>query len=325
MRGHYDIDIIKGVALPAICEKMGIELRRDGKVHCPFHDENTPSCNIREDSFHCFGCGEKGDVIKFVQKYQEVSFPDALRWIAENFGVASTSREFLDPPKRRPRGESSPPKLRGDDVARQSLACLRMMSLPDDAPLWDYAAKRGWSRSVMRSMGNEGSLGTSELGDTLVFATPWGTKVRYELGYSKSCRWAAGRSRDCVWRMHRITTDNDMVHLFEGETDLIGAASALGHWRTDGLVAVPGASWIPSEYQSRYIGSHRVVRLCYDNDEAGARATKIVSEFFKRVPGCKVEVFDWGAVDGATDIGDLVVSMGKENFIKTFALNWRKV
>jgi hypothetical protein len=53
-----------------------------GFIHCPFHDEKTASCKIFKDNhFHCFGCGAKGDVIDFVQKIDKIDFIAAVRKI----------------------------------------------------------------------------------------------------------------------------------------------------------------------------------------------------------------------------------------------------
>jgi len=56
---------------------------------CPFHSEKTPSFTVSEERgfFHCFGCGEHGDVFAFVMKTQALTFPEAVRRVAERFGV----------------------------------------------------------------------------------------------------------------------------------------------------------------------------------------------------------------------------------------------
>ena len=55
---------------------------------CPFHGEKTPSFTINDEGlWYCFGCGEGGDVFKFVQQYEGVGFADAVRSIAERAGV----------------------------------------------------------------------------------------------------------------------------------------------------------------------------------------------------------------------------------------------
>ncbi len=59
------------------------------KACCPFHDEKTPSFYVtREKGFYkCFGCGESGDLFKFLQKVENLSFPEAKRQLAERYGV----------------------------------------------------------------------------------------------------------------------------------------------------------------------------------------------------------------------------------------------
>ena len=56
---------------------------------CPFHDERTPSFNVRPHlgMFHCFGCGESGDVISFVQKIDHLPFTEAVEMLAQKAGI----------------------------------------------------------------------------------------------------------------------------------------------------------------------------------------------------------------------------------------------
>lgn len=76
-----------------IVSNRGITVNSSGARHkalCPFHNENTPSFVLDEHSqtYHCFGCGESGDVISFVQKFDNTDFVDALRTVGE---IASIS------------------------------------------------------------------------------------------------------------------------------------------------------------------------------------------------------------------------------------------
>jgi DNA primase len=69
-----------------------VPLRRSGatwKGLCPFHGEKTPSFHVNGDKgfFHCFGCGVGGDVIKFVELYDKVTFPEAVRQLAGRVGL----------------------------------------------------------------------------------------------------------------------------------------------------------------------------------------------------------------------------------------------
>ena len=69
-----------------------VSLRKTGatwKGLCPFHQEKTPSFNVNKDKgfFKCFGCDTKGDVVKFVELYQKLSFPEAVRHLAQRAGI----------------------------------------------------------------------------------------------------------------------------------------------------------------------------------------------------------------------------------------------
>ena len=70
-----------------------VSLKRSGatwKGLCPFHGEKTPSFHVNREKgfFHCFGCGVGGDVIKFMELHEKVSFTEAVRMLATRFGLA---------------------------------------------------------------------------------------------------------------------------------------------------------------------------------------------------------------------------------------------
>jgi DNA primase len=77
-----------------IIEQEGIELKR-GKALCPFHGERTPSfmVNQKKQTFHCFGCGEHGDVVDFIMKLHGLSFKDALVYL----GIKNGQPVRVDP------------------------------------------------------------------------------------------------------------------------------------------------------------------------------------------------------------------------------------
>ena len=82
-----------------------VQLKRAGKSFkglCPFHGEKSPSFNVSAErqSWHCFGCGEGGDVFTFVQKREGVGFAEALRTLADRAGVQLQEHERPDPVKR---------------------------------------------------------------------------------------------------------------------------------------------------------------------------------------------------------------------------------
>jgi DNA primase len=66
---------------------------------CPFHKEKSPSFSVHaaHQFFHCFGCNESGDVFTFVQKMDNVSFPEAVKVLAQKCGIPLPKREFSSP------------------------------------------------------------------------------------------------------------------------------------------------------------------------------------------------------------------------------------
>ncbi|HZU14765.1 MAG TPA: DNA primase [Chloroflexota bacterium] len=87
----------------AIDELVGryVDLKRSGASYkglCPFHQEKTPSFYVtpQRGTYHCFGCGKGGDVFSFLMEMDHVAFPDALKQLAEQTGVALPERERRD-------------------------------------------------------------------------------------------------------------------------------------------------------------------------------------------------------------------------------------
>jgi DNA primase len=78
-----------------------VSLRKAGatfKGLCPFHAEKTPSFNVNRDRgfFHCFGCGVGGDVFKFIELQEKIGFSDAVRQLAQRFGIPVPEPEASD-------------------------------------------------------------------------------------------------------------------------------------------------------------------------------------------------------------------------------------
>jgi DNA primase len=81
-----------------VVREQGIALKRRGRTYfglCPFHPEQTASFAVSRAAglFHCFGCGAGGDVIRFVERTQRVSFPEAVRRLARRAGLSIDAPE----------------------------------------------------------------------------------------------------------------------------------------------------------------------------------------------------------------------------------------
>ena len=69
-----------------------VHLRRSGNRHvglCPFHEEKTPSFHVDAENqfYHCFGCGTGGDVLSFVMRHQNLTFADAVKYLADRYNI----------------------------------------------------------------------------------------------------------------------------------------------------------------------------------------------------------------------------------------------
>jgi DNA primase len=94
-------DIVRVISDHVALRKLGTSW----KGLCPFHHEKTPSFNVRSEPavFHCFGCGEGGDVFKFVMLHERASFPEAVESLARRFGVPIPEGRFDPGPDRKER------------------------------------------------------------------------------------------------------------------------------------------------------------------------------------------------------------------------------
>ncbi len=68
-------------------QRYGVEVNRHGKALCPFHNDCHPSLFVDDDHYHCFACGEHGDVIDFTSKLHGLSLYDAAKKLAYDFGI----------------------------------------------------------------------------------------------------------------------------------------------------------------------------------------------------------------------------------------------
>ncbi len=83
-----------------------VELKKAGARFtglCPFHAEKTPSFSVNPQGqfFHCFGCGESGDVFSFLMKYNRLSFPEALKELAKKYQIDLPEPKLSDADRQR--------------------------------------------------------------------------------------------------------------------------------------------------------------------------------------------------------------------------------
>jgi len=123
-----------------------IRLRKAGAQNysglCPFHKEKSPSFSVHgaRQFFHCFGCGLSGDVFTFVEKIENVSFPEAVRIVAGKCGIPLPKREYSSPE------EAAEARLRRKLLDLHEAATLwfeNQLQSPEGALARDYLTNRG--------------------------------------------------------------------------------------------------------------------------------------------------------------------------------------
>jgi DNA primase len=161
-----------------------VKLRKAGAQNfsglCPFHSEKTPSFSVHatRQFFHCFGCGESGDVFTFVQKAENVTFPEAVRVIAEKLGVPMPKVSFSSPAEardaqvrmalldvhvratrffqeclRRPEGANAREYLKGRGLEADTIERFRIGYAPDSGFLLRDALRREFDEELLRESG----------------------------------------------------------------------------------------------------------------------------------------------------------------------------
>ncbi len=115
---------------------------------CPFHGEKTASFNVHatRQFYHCFGCHESGDVFSFVQKIENITFPEAVRLVAQKLGIPLPKASYAT------EGEAKEARLRGQllDVHERAVAffqeCLRR---PEGGRAREYLKGRGLDEAMI--------------------------------------------------------------------------------------------------------------------------------------------------------------------------------
>src|SRR6202051_4431473 len=161
-----------------------VKLRKAGAQNfsglCPFHPEKTPSFSVHatRQFFHCFGCGESGDVFTFIQKVENITFPEAVRLLAQKLGVAMPKVSFSSPAEardaqvrmalldvhvraaaffqeclRRPEGANARAYLKSRGLDDETIARFRIGYAPDSGFLLRDALRREFDEELLRESG----------------------------------------------------------------------------------------------------------------------------------------------------------------------------
>ena len=180
-------DFAQGLKLQAdVVRIVGeyVSLRKTGAQNysglCPFHKEKTPSFSVHatRQFYHCFGCGVSGDVFSFVQKIENITFPEAVRAVAQKMGVALPKQTFGSETEakdarlrtvlleiheracaffqdclRRPEGARAREYLAGRGLNEQTISQFRIGFAPDSGFVLRDRLKGEFGEEVLRESG----------------------------------------------------------------------------------------------------------------------------------------------------------------------------
>ncbi len=141
------IDLIRERApIAEIIKRYVPSLQKKGRNHvglCPFHNEKTPSFSVSPEKniFHCFGCGETGNVFTFISKIEKLEFPESVKRVAELIGI--------DIPDSA--GDQKPEKNRAEyEMNRRAMELYRRnLFRGSGTPGMSYLVKRGVSEKAI--------------------------------------------------------------------------------------------------------------------------------------------------------------------------------
>ncbi|MFA7384499.1 MAG: DNA primase [Desulfurivibrionaceae bacterium] len=151
-QGEDTVQLIKDAA--DIAEIIGehVSLKRAGtnlKGLCPFHSEKTPSFTVNPErkTYHCFGCGEGGDVFSFMMNFHRLSFAEALKELARKYQIALPEKPL------NPQEQEKAKKREALQAANEKAAELfhqLLLADPGAQKARDYLAKRGIPEEITK-------------------------------------------------------------------------------------------------------------------------------------------------------------------------------
>ena len=120
---------------------------------CPFHNEKTPSFNVNpaRNIYKCFGCGRGGDPVNFLMEHEHLSFPEALRWIANKYGIEIEEVELT--PEQKAEQELADSLYIANQFARDYFQQQLFETDRGKSLGLSYFKKRGFREDIIRKFG----------------------------------------------------------------------------------------------------------------------------------------------------------------------------
>ena len=315
---------------------------------CPFHSEKTPSFTINgEDGiYYCFGCKESGDVIKFIEKMESLDFYDAVKFLADRAGMAlpelQSSEEIGQRKKLKERvllaldyaykhyvenlyskdAVKAQEYIKKRKFTRRELEDFKIGYSKNWTDMVDYLRKKGFTNDELISSGicaQKNNRLFDVLGERLVF--PIFNSFNECIGFSARALEKTdfakykNTAETIVFQKGKIVFGINLLKklkqqeglkniiLVEGQMDVI--AMHKGGFKE--TVACMGTALTKDHVSELKKYSDNIV-LCFDNDEAGEKATIRAIEMF-RDEGVNLSVVN---LSGGKDPDEVLNNLGKE-------------
>ncbi len=337
------------VDLKALAESRGIRLKKNGKGYfglCPFHDDKNPSLSITpsKNEWHCFGCGKGGDVIRFVELFDQVDFKEAVKRLSRDDIVKPALKRSAVKKKTSPKVKLNPSHIKlfnrviefyhaafaEDDRARQYLKTRGITDkslfsdyqigfangtllnvLPDDKKIIKQLKEIG----ILNSKGKEHFYGCATFPLYDPDGNPVGMYGRRIDGMAKGADhlYLPG-SREGLFNRQAVKTHKEII-LTESILDSLtlinhGIKNTIPCYGTNGL----------GEAHINILSENNIetVYVCFDADDAGTKAATVIQQTLEtnHIKGLCV------ALPHGRDINDffLLTASSEEEFKKLLNL-----
>ena len=352
---RVDLDELKSRhSLADIVEAAGVHLRGKGRVRqgvCPFHEEKEGSFTVYGDSerFYCFGCGEGGDVLDFVQRMEDLTLPEAIARLDGSPGLAPGAANHPAGPRRPEYAAALPPRdpnlltaaarfyagqLRLESEAQEYLASRGVgpaaaarlgLGYAPGSGLRQALESQGYSEKRLRDSGLFMERGAERFAGTVVVPDPVSSTGQAVSG--GLVRWLVGRAIDPDWRprfqalpgpkpalgLGRLGVAPPWVVVAEGVFDWL----LLTGWGFPSVAAL-GTQGI-ERVASALRGCPRVF-LAFDADDAGREATERLQSLLGRRAAAVT------LPQGVGDVADLAtLPRGRASFLRLLCQAARSV
>jgi len=297
-------EVKRGVDIVGLFNSFGVKLARKGKSYsglCPWHEDKNPSLSVDREQglYHCFGCGEAGDVVSLVEKMKGVGFREALEYLRKEAGrlpAPAPSKPDPKPPAKEPESPPADLKLSLTTVVdyyhrrflesreAQSYLEARGIRKPDlyrrfhigyaDGSLLT-AVSNGQKRRL-KELGVVGERGKERFFKRVILPIFNGSGEAVGL-YGRSVREGAKLKHLYLPGKHRGVFNRSAGRAFEEIllTEGILDALSLMELGIENVQSLYGAAVLTEEHlQALKEDRVKTVVLALDNDEAGRRATE---------------------------------------------------